>query len=133
MALFTLTVEAQAAVAKYRQPAIGVWRAAIDPVLLAAGETTLGRDAVTDITLAGDHLSINTSYSALGCTHDDIIVIPISLLRADNPVHAANLYRLEGLMAAAKNQLARAQTTVAHAAKRVASLEDELAAARALK
>jgi hypothetical protein len=89
MNLYELTVAAEAEFSTYRHADIDDWIEAIDPVLEAYGESMMGSDKVEDITLTDDSLNIRTSYSVRCCSQSNEISIPVSILKADDPVRAA--------------------------------------------
>lgn len=128
MNLYDLTVAAEQDVSTYRSADIDEWRAAIDPVLKAAGECAVGNDKVDDITLTKTELRIRTSYSVRCCAQTNDMSLPISIIRAENPVQAATHYRVGKELLDAKSRLAAAQRSVTEYSEKVASLEAELAA-----
>ena len=128
MNLYDLTVAAEQDVSTYRSADIDEWRAAIDPVLKAAGECTVGNDKVDDITLSKNELRIRTSYSVRCCAQTNDMSLPISIVRSENPVQAATHYRVGKELSEAKSRLAAAQRSVTEYSEKVASLEAELAA-----
>jgi len=128
MNLYDLTLAAESEVSTYRSADIDEWRAAIDPVLKAAGECAVGSDKVDDISLSANTLTIRTSYSVRCCAQTNSMSIPVSILKAENPVQAATRFRLGNELAEAKNRMAAAQRALTEYTEKVASLEAELAA-----
>lgn len=129
MNLYDLTVAAEQDVSTYRSADIDEWRAAIDPVLKAAGECAVGNDKVDDITLAKNELRIRTSYSVRCCAQTNDMSLPLEIVKAENPVQAATRYRVGKELVEARNRLASAQRSVTEYSEKVALLEAELAAA----
>ena len=123
MSLLNLTFEAAKEVSTYRSPDLSAWRAAIDPVLIAAGLTTIGSDCVEDIEIGEDTLYIRTSYSVRCCAQTNDIRIPVFILETNNPVQAATLYRLGNELKDARSRLASAQRNVVEYSEKVAVLE----------
>lgn len=128
MTLYDQTLVAESEVATYRSANIDDWIAVIDPVLKAAGECTIGSDKVDDVSVSADTVTINTSYSVRCCLQTNSMRIPVSILRADNPIQAATRYRLDMEIADAKNRLASAHRTVTEYSEKVVLLEAERAA-----
>lgn len=128
MNLYDLTLAAESEVSTYRSADIDEWRAAIDPVLKAAGECVVGTDKVDDISVSAKTLTIRTSYSVRCCAQNNSMSIPVAILKAENPVQAATRYRLGNELVEAKNRMAAAQRALAESTEKVALLEAELAA-----
>jgi hypothetical protein len=128
MNLYDQTLAAESEVSIYRSANISEWIEAIDPVLKAAGECSIGRDTVDDISVSETTLTIRTSYSVRCCPQNNDMSLPISVLKADNPIQAATHYRLGNELAEAKTSLSAAQRVLTENTKKVALLEAELAA-----
>lgn len=94
MTLYDLTVVAEHRVSTYKNPNISEWIAAIDPVLSAAGQPCICTDTVEDITIGETTLWIKTSYSVRGCADTNSIEIPLDIITASDPVHAARLFKV---------------------------------------
>lgn len=124
--IYDLTLAAEVAVSTYRRPDIREWRDAIDMVLDAAGESCIGGDTVEAIDTSGDTLTIDTSYVSRGCPDTSTVSLPLAILKADNPVSAAQRYRLDTEIETAKAALADAQRVVSSRAAALAKLEGEL-------
>lgn len=128
MNLYDLTVAAEQDVSTYRSADIEEWRAAIDPVLKAAGEHVVGKDSVDDIALTDTELRIIASYSVRCCDQTRYMRLPIYIVMAENPVRAATHYRVGKELSEAKSRLAAAQRAVTECSAKVSALEVELAA-----
>jgi len=126
MNLYDLTVAAEQQVSTYCSANIDEWRDAIDPVLEAAGECTIGKDHVDDITVSEDEISIRTSYSVRCCEQSNDMSVPLSIVKAENPIQAANRYRVGNELEDARSRLAAAQRFVVEYSEKVASLTVEL-------
>lgn len=109
MSLYNKTCAASAAVAKYRNPNLDEWRIAIDPVLKAAGEEAIAADRVESIDVTFGTVTINTSYVLCGCKNESSVSLPLSILMAGDPIHAANKFRLENALAVACRQVHEAR------------------------
>lgn len=126
MNLYDLTLDAEAKVATYRSVNIDEWIEAIDPILKAAGQCTIDRDKVDDITMSSSSLKIQTSYSVRCCAQTNDISIPMSILTADDPIRAATLYRLYNELTEAKQRMSAAQYELTKYTEKVALLEAEI-------
>lgn len=126
MSLYDLTVSAMAEVDTYCYADIDEWRAAIDPVLKAAGMATVMGDKVEELTLDKDDLLICTSYSVRGCHNTNHMRLPLSIIKADNPIQAAYHYELSKDLAQAKQRVSHAQSELDNASQLVALLEAKL-------
>lgn len=126
MNLYDLTVAAQSDISTYRHPNIEEWKAAIDPVLVAAGESSIGRDTIEDVLLSEDYLTIETSYVVRGCENSNTIRIPVELLQSANPVWEANAYRLRINVAAAQLRVSKAQSELNASTEMLAKLQAQL-------
>ena len=126
MNLYDLTLDAEAKVATYRSVNIDEWIEAIDPILKAAGQCTIDRDKVDDITMSSSSLKIQTSYSVRCCAQTNDISIPMSILTADDPIRAATLYRLYNELTEAKQRMSAAQYELSKYTEKVALLEAEI-------
>lgn len=107
-------------------PNIRDWLAVIDPLLKAAGQPTIGDDVVEDIHMTVDELQISTSYTVRGCDCENQTGMPLSILEAENPLKAANQYRLGKELSAAKFRLAEAQRAVEENEDKIAQVEADL-------
>jgi hypothetical protein len=97
-------------------------------VLKAAGECAIGHDTVDDITVSKAMLTIRKSYSVRCCAQTDDMSLPISILKAENPIQEATRYRLSKELVEAKTSLSAAQRALTENTKKVGLLEAELAA-----
>lgn len=95
MNLLELTNHAIEQVDKFRSPDIDEWIGHIDPILKAAGQCTIGRDDVDSIFMTRGHIVIDTSYTTRGCQQNNRMELSLDILNADDPIKAANCYRLE--------------------------------------
>ena len=125
MNLYELTLDAELQVDTYKNPEIDEWRAAIDPILQAAGQPIVGIDSVDFINLNTIELSITTSYSVRCCDQTNTIRIPLNILKAANPIKAANLFRLNKLIAKAKSDILNAERTIETQTKTLETLAAE--------
>ena len=126
MSLYALTAQAECDFFVLRRPNVDEWIAAIDPVLLSAGECCIGNDRIDDITLGENELRITTSYSVRGCVQTNDLRLPVYILKADEPVRAAYRYRINKELGEAKRELATSQRIAAEWAGKVAFLEKEV-------
>lgn len=127
MSLHDLTVAAEQEFATYRDANIDEWRAAIDPVLKAAGECVIGNDKVDDIEVSAKEIRIRASYSVRCCAQTNDMRLPAFIVKSENPVQAATRYRIDKELSVAKSRLAAAQRSVIEHSEKVTSLEAELA------
>lgn len=128
MTLYEMTVAAESALAIYKHPNLDDWIAAIDPVLKAAGEFTIGRDTVADISISNQTLTIETHYSVRGCAQANSICIPLSVIQAENPLQAATGYRLNCELTEARANQANARNALEVYTNTVDTLEAQLSA-----
>ena len=128
MNLVDLTLEAASAVTHLRKPNLDDWLKAIDPVLEAAGEPSIGRNTIEDIKVSDLTVEICTSYSVRGCDQSTNVRLPVAILIADNPIQAATRYKLSNALTEAKSRLKTAQNAVQLHSAEVEKLEASLAA-----
>lgn len=95
MNLLELTNHAIEQVDKFRSPDIDEWIRHIDPILKAAGQCTIRGDDVDSIFMARGYIVIETSYTTRGCQQNNRMELSLDILNADDPIKAANRYRLE--------------------------------------
>lgn len=126
MNLYELTLAAEYEVSTYRSASLDDWIKQIDPVLEAAGEYQIGSDKVESLTVMHDEVSIYTSYYVRGKCQTNEICLPTSIIKAEFPVKAATLYRINKELKDAKLRLATTQRLLAQQAEKVAALETEL-------
>ena len=112
MNLYELTLNAESQVEIYKNPDIDEWRVAIDPVLRAVGQPTVGQDTVESICLDRSELSITTSYSVRCCDQTNYIRLPLNILKAEDPVKAANLFRLKNAIETVKLDILHAERMI---------------------
>lgn len=125
MNLYEMTRAAASEVAHVRNPNLDAWRAAIDEVLIAAGDCTVGKDKIESLTVSDSMLQITTSYVLRGCEMENDISIPIEVVMAENPVKAANLFRVDNLLRDAKTELETAVNRVSSLSAEIRALEKE--------
>jgi hypothetical protein len=128
MNLYDLTLAAQSAVNTYRNPDIVDWIIAIDPVLTAAGQGSIGTDTVQEIEVSNHSVTIRTAYTVRGCDDTAEMTLPLTVVNAEDPLKEAHRYQLTEALAVAKHQAADAQRTLNRSTERVTELEAELAA-----
>lgn len=128
MDLLALTQEAASKCSTYRHADLSDWVEAIDPVLEAAGEATIGSDRVDNIDVSGETLTIETSYSVRCCAQTHSVKIPVAILRAQDPVKAAHQYRLSQAINETQRDIDLAQRAVEQSRAKMVLLQTELAA-----
>ncbi len=128
MNIFELTVKAEVEFSINLTDGLRQWTAAIDPVLSAAGLCRIGSDEIECLYLTEDWLHITTEFFGQGCCSLNAINIPLYILKANDPIREATIYRVQQKLLEAKKELATSQTRVRVCTKRVAELEKELEA-----
>lgn len=112
--LLELIEEAEDLILTYRNPDISVHTAAIDRVLVGLGIGIIGRDKVESIYFMDDVVFIETSYTCRGCAQESHFDIPLSIVRSEDPIRAANLYRLEKNLKESESRLEQAKLRVSY-------------------
>ena len=109
--LYEIIRDAHQAVDEYKNPDLDEFRKAVDPVLEALGQITIGADHVESIYAHKEYFQITTSYSCRGCSNSNTHTIPMDIVNAVNPVRAATEKTLRAKMTKAIGELnyARAQ------------------------
>lgn len=125
--LYDRTLEASAEVSRLKHPDIDDWIKEIDLVLSAAGECLIGSDKVEMILIYDNHVSIETSYSVRCCAQSNEMSIPTSVLTADDPIKAANKFRLDRELNSIPLEKQSAQKKLEYCSKKEESLREELA------
>lgn len=125
MNLYELTVAAEYKIATYRNTDISEWIAAIDPVLSAAGQSFICTDTVEDITIGETTLCINTSYSVRGCADTNSIEIPLNIITASDPVHAAQLFKVTNDIERFTNAIKNSEEDIKRDTAKLQKLLDE--------
>jgi len=124
--LYELTREAADQVAKYRYPDIGEWINRIDDVLRALGEPRICSDTVVAIEIGDNEVLIDTSYFVRGCYSSNSMYVPISVIIADDPIKAAEIYSLQEQRGVAARCLQKANDEVKRYGELIVSLEKQL-------
>lgn len=94
MNLYELTQKASELLCEYKNPDISEWIAAINPILLAMGESDITEfDQVTDISIYSASISIQIEANGKGFSHSDTVYIeiPLSILKAEDPIKEAKI------------------------------------------
>lgn len=113
----------------YRYPATNEFKAAINPILEAAG---LGRDRLLDsdridsLDTDNDELGIDYSWSRMSCEQSGDIRIPMSIVTAPDPIYAANVWRLDNKLRAAHAAYDQALVNTLQATKVLEQVDDEV-------
>lgn len=125
MTLLEIIFDAERQVDTYKHPDLDILREAVDPVLTALGECTVGGDCVESIYVDDDHVHIMTSYSCRGCSNTNDMTIPMAIVEAENPVRAATELTLRKKLKRAVEELnyARAQLPKLEEASQAIALE----------
>ena len=113
MSLYAMACAAEKEINTYRHADIDKWAKAIDPVLEAASECTIGNDCVEDIQVSDTELSIRTSYSVRCCAQNNDMTLPIIILESADPILAATKYRLERELSNTRHEFKLAQDRLA--------------------
>ena len=112
MNLIELSEDAESKIAMYRYPDLSEWVSAIDPILEAAGECSIGRDHIESIYLSKTGLNISTSFSSRCCEMSNTMFIPMAILTAENPIRFAKLRKLEGKIRSSEYALEQAKDSI---------------------
>lgn len=101
----------------YRSPNLDDFRAAINPVLAALNEGSIGEyDGVSSITETAKEVIINTEWMVRQCEQTSRLVIPAYIIDAVDPVKEATRYYLIQCVAGAKEIVIRREHQL-HTAK----------------
>jgi hypothetical protein len=119
----------------YRSPDIDEFRAAINPVLMASGRSSISNDCVESICetvrfyygtqIPG--IEIQTSWSTRGCVQSSEYFIPAFIIDAEDPVYTAQLEYLTRATERARSGLQVARENVDIAADKLEQAEQALA------
>lgn len=112
----------------FREPDIDDWVAAIDPILEAAGECCIGRDSVESISLTSAGVHIVSSFTSRSCPMSNEMYLPRVILESEDPIKAANIYRLTNKIREVKNELSFARDKTVRNEDKLAKLVAELGA-----
>ena len=112
MNLLEMTKHAESKFETYRNPDLSDWIAAIDPILEAVGECTIGRDTIDSIYLSKTGLNISTSYSVRCCAMNNRMFVPMEYLTVEDPIKLAKLRKLQSAIASAESGLEAAKNSV---------------------
>lgn len=112
----------------FREPDIGEWVAAIDTILEAAGESTIGEDSLESISLTEAGVHIVASFVSRGCSMSSEMYLPRRVLESEDPIKAANIYRLTNKIREVKNELSFARDKTVRNEDKLAKLVAELGA-----
>lgn len=105
------------------------WIEAINPILKAAGKPYLDFDyEITHLKIASDFESLYISYTfySKGCECDGDVILPIRILKEDDPIKAANIFNLERILSKNNYELKRLNETMKEVEKNIANAEKEL-------
>lgn len=97
----------------------------------ASGQHVIGNDTINNITIAGDLLIIETTYLNDSRVERNTMFISIDVLKADDPIQAARLYRLKDEITALEHRRNEAQYLVNHCNKKLEQLNHKLETLRA--
>lgn len=77
----------------------------LDEVLVALGESTIGRDKIAHMCMSPSALSIVTVRYMEGCDQHSDMDIPVHILKSPDPVHSAKCVRLSSTIDATRRQI----------------------------
>lgn len=126
MNLIEMTNKAIRDVHVFREPDIDDWLVAIDPILESAGECTIGEDSVESISLTEAGVHITTSFTSRGCPMISEMYLPRRVLESEDPIKAANIYRINNRILDVKNELSYARDKTVRYGDKLAELVAEL-------
>lgn len=110
--LYEIIRNAAHAVGEYRNPDLTEFRAAIDPVLKALGESTIGADKVESIDIYDEYIKIESSYVCRGCGNTCDHTIPMVIVEAVDPIRAATERTLRAKLAESVQKLQYARNSI---------------------
>ena len=110
--LIDLIEEAASRIDTYKHPNLDAFRAAVDPILSALGECTVGGDRVESVGIDRSYVYITTWQSCRGCSNTNDLTIPIAIIEAEDPVRAATEHTLRAKLTKAVEELNYARSRV---------------------
>ena len=125
MTLLELTFDAAAKVDTYKNPDIEEWIAAIDPVLASLGKGCIGTDTVDSILADEKFVHILTSYTSMSCPDTNSVSIPMAIIEASNPVHAAKIFNVDNRIRLTNDGIEGSRKAIAYAEESLAALYAE--------
>jgi hypothetical protein len=105
------------------------WIETINPILKAAGKSYLDFDyEITHLSISREFESLHVSYTfvARGCDCDGDVILPIRILKENDPIKAANIFNLERILSRNKYELKRLNEMMKEVEKNIANAEKEL-------
>ena len=127
MSLYDLTLEAEESILPGRNPNIDEWCKSMDAVLKALHYTKIGSDRVTAINIEGGMAWITTTYCVRGCLDTNTVGVPLSILKAEDPVKEATLCHLKTELGFHRSEIRRHKNNLEKCTDKVQELTDQLA------
>lgn len=110
--LYKLIKDAAHDIGYYSHPDLTEFRSAIDPVLEALGESTIGADNVESIDFYPEFVKIESSYTCRGCGNTSDHTIPMVIVEAVDPVRAATEHTLRARLSESIQKLQHARNSI---------------------
>lgn len=126
--LRALIDDASSRLGLYKNPDISELHARLGPIFKAAGKGGLVGVRITGIDLGDEDLVIDYAWSARGCSQEDIARIPAHIIDADDPLQAANRWRLETEIESTESEITTLTNDLATKKAKAERLRQELAA-----
>lgn len=127
MTLFEKFEDAYSRLSVYKNPDIGDFQEELDEVLEAAGlETTFG-DKIEYIDCDDETVYIGTSYSVRCCEQTNTIHFPLFLIKAPDPLKAAENYKKENLISSLKQTIKKCEQDILKAQQSIDQCHQQLA------